>query len=125
MQKLTARHRILGAFWMFAGSNHFLVPRFYEAIMPKYLPAHRELVQWSGVAEWVGGALVLVPGAQRAARWWLLAVLLAVFPANIYVATNPDDIEGLDLDKIPRWALWARLPVQAVFAAWVWWATAE
>jgi uncharacterized membrane protein len=123
MERITTRQRILGIFWLFAGSNHFAMMRFYEAIMPAYLPAHRELVVISGVAEWLGGAMVLTPGLKRPARWWLLATLLAIFPANIWVATNPKDIKGLDLDRIPRWTLWARLPFQAVFAAWVWWAT--
>lgn len=115
--------RLLGAFWMFAGSMHFIQPRFYEAIMPKYLPAHHELVLISGVAEWAGGAMALTPSLKRPARWWILAVLLAVFPANIYVCTNPEDIKGLDLSKVPMWALWARLPFQAVFAWWAWKAT--
>ncbi len=114
---------LLGIFWMFAGSMHFIQPKFYEAIMPPYLPAHHELVLASGVAEWVGGAMALTPGLKRPARWWILALLIAVFPANIYAATNPQDIQGLDLDKIPAWAMWARLPFQAVFALWAWKAT--
>ncbi|MEA2348126.1 MAG: hypothetical protein QOG62_1913 [Thermoleophilaceae bacterium] len=123
VERLPWSRRLLGAFWMFAGSMHFIAPSFYEAIMPSYLPAHRELVQLSGVAEWIGGAMALSPGLKRPARWWILGVLLAVFPANIYVCTNPQDIKGLDLDKIPMWALWSRLPFQGVFALWAWKAT--
>ncbi len=83
--------------------------------MPPYIPEHREVVLASGAAEVAGGVAVLVPGLERPARWWLLAVLVAVFPANIHMAVNPDQIEGLP--AIPRWLLWARLPLQAAFAA--------
>ena len=103
---------------MFAGSMHFVIPRRYEAIMPPYVPAHREMVQASGVAEWLGGAAVLVPELRPAARWWLIALLVAVFPANVYMATDPDRIEGLE--RVPRWLLWARLPLQGLLIAWVW-----
>ena len=100
---------------MFTGTLHFLKPRMYEAIMPPYLPAPRQLVLASGAAEVAGGVGVLVPGLERAARWWLLATLVAVFPANVHMAVNPGQIEGLP--AIPRWLLWARLPIQGAFAA--------
>ena len=88
--------------------------------MPPYVPRHRESVLVSGVAELAGGVGVLVPQARPAARWWLLAVLVAVFPANVHMALNPDDYRG-----IPGWALWLRLPFQGVFAWLVWRATAD
>ena len=110
----------LAAFFVFAGSLHFLRPRFYEAIMPPYIPRHKEAVAVSGVAEIAGGAAVLSKRTRPAARWWLSALLVAVFPANIHVALHPEQIKGLDLDRIPRWALWARLPLQVVALAWVW-----
>lgn len=113
--------RLLAAFWIFAGTMHFVVPRRYESIMPPYIPRHKEMVQLSGVAEIAGGVMVLIPGMKRIARWWILGVLLAVYPANIYMATNPDDIEGIE--NVPRWLLWARLPVQFLFAAHAWRAT--
>ena len=65
-------------------------------------------------AEAVGGAGLLVPRTQRAAGWWLLATLAAVFPANVHMAVHPERYA-----KIPRWALLARLPFQLVFGAWV------
>ena len=104
-----------GVIWVLAGTMHFLVPKRYEAIMPPYIPAHREMVQASGVAEVTGGLLLLTPGLARPARWWLLALLVAIFPANVHMALHPEDIKGLP--RIPRWLLWARLPFQAVFAA--------
>lgn len=112
-----------GAMWVLAGCLHFLAPKRYEAIMPPYIPAHREMVLASGAAEVAGGLALLTPGLERPARWWLVALLAAVFPANVYMATNPDDIEGLP--DLPRWTLWARLPLQPVFAAVVFRATEE
>ncbi len=74
--------------------------------MPGYLPAHRELVYASGVAEIVGGAGVLHPKTRRAAGWWLIATLLAVFPANVEMAVHAERFK-----QFPRAALWARLPL--------------
>ena len=104
-----------GSLFVFAGTLHFLRPKTYKAIMPPYIPAHREMVLVSGVAELAGGLVMLVPGLEKPARWWMLATLVAIFPANIHMAVHPDEIKGLP--PIPRWMLWARLPFQAVFAA--------
>jgi uncharacterized membrane protein len=111
--------RALAAFWIFAGAMHFVVPRRYEGIMPRYLPYHREAVAVSGVAEIAGGVAVLSERTRHPfARWWLLGVLAAVFPANIWMATNTDEVRGAD--QIPKFLLWLRLPIQALFALWVW-----
>jgi uncharacterized membrane protein len=106
--------RLCGPFFVLAGAMHFLRPRFYLAIMPPWLPRHRELVYASGVAEIAGGA-GLMTAARRPAGWWLIATLLAVFPANVHMALHPGDY------RVPggRTALYARLPFQAVFVAWV------
>ncbi len=117
---MTTSQRLLAVFWIGAGLNHFVNPKFYEAIMPPYLPAHRELVLWSGVAEVVGGAAVVWPKTRtRFARCWILGILAAVFPANLYMAQHPEKFS-----KVPAAALYARLPVQLLFALWVWRATA-
>lgn len=118
---MSISQRLLAAFWIAAGINHFVNPRTYQAIMPDYIPAHREMVIWSGVAELVGGVAVLGRRTRRPfARWWLLGVLAAVFPANIHMALNPERYR-----KIPEPALWARLPLQFLAAWWVWRATAS
>ncbi len=72
-------------------------------MVPEPVPA-REAVAVSGVAEILGGLAVLHPASRRLGRWWLLALLLAVFPANVHMAVNPEQIRGLDLNKVPRWA---------------------
>jgi uncharacterized membrane protein len=117
--------KALAGFFSFAGAMHFVIPRSYEAIMPPSLPKHREAVVVSGIAEIVGGAAVLARPTRRFARWWLLALLLAVFPANVHMAINPEQVRGLDLERIPRWALWARLPLQPLAMLWVWRATRD
>ena len=107
--------RILGAFFLVAGALHFIKPRPYEAIMPEALPAHRELVYLSGLAELAGGAGVLVHRTRRPAGWWLIATMLAVFPANVNMAVNAERFRG-----IPEPLLWARLPLQGAIVYWIW-----
>jgi len=114
---------LLAGLFTLTGVLHFLAPRRYEAIMPPYIPRHREAVLLSGGAE-IAGALAVVPEATRPfARWWLLGLLVAVFPANLHMALRPDDVRGLA--GVPRWLLWARLPMQPLIGLWVWRATSE
>lgn len=115
--------RLLAGFFVLAGTMHFVRPRYYRAIMPPYVPRHREAVIVSGVAEIVGGAAVVSPRTRRLAGWWLIGLLAAVFPANLHMAVNPEQVRGLDLDRMPRWALWARLPLQPLMMLWAWRAT--
>lgn len=110
----------LAAFFTFTGTMHFVKPRAFEAIVPPAVPRKREAVAVSGAAEIAGAAALLHPATRRFGRWWLLSLLLAVFPANVHMAVNPEQIKGLDLTGIPRWALWARLPLQPLAMLWVW-----
>jgi uncharacterized membrane protein len=104
------------AFWVLAGTMHFVIPRQYEAIVPPSISRwKKELVVASGVAEMAGGLAILPESTRRGARWWLLATLVAVYPANIHMAIN-----SKDFPKIPAAALWARLPVQGLFALLTW-----
>jgi uncharacterized membrane protein len=106
--------RLCGPAFVAAGANHFVNPKFYVAMMPDYLPAHQELVDASGVAEIAGGLALMHPATRRLGGWWLIATLLAVFPANLHMALHPDRFR-----KVPPAALYARLPVQLLFIAWV------
>ena len=101
-----------------AGVNHFVHPDGYVAIMPPYLPAHPELVYLSGVLEMLSGLGVLFSSTRKPAGWGMIALLLAIFPANVHMALHPEQFPD-----IPGWVLYARLPFQLVFIAWVWWAT--
>jgi uncharacterized membrane protein len=112
--------RTLGPFFIGAGLLHFARTKEYEAIMPDYLPARRELVLVSGAAEMIGGLAAIVSSGRWISRWWLTATLLAVFPANVHMALHPERYP-----RIPRWALYARLPLQGAFILWVWRGTAR
>ena len=122
---MTRSQKALAGFFSFAGGMHFVIPRSYEAIMPPSFPRHREAVIVSGLAEIAGGVAVVPRRSRRLARWWLLGLLVAVFPANVHMALNPEQVRGLDLDRVPRWALWARLPLQPLAMIWVWRATRD
>jgi uncharacterized membrane protein len=103
-------------FWVVAGIMHFVIPRQYESIVPPRIASWRkQCVVVSGVAEIAGGIGVLPDGTRRLARWWLLGVLAAVYPANIHMAVNSKNFE-----RIPAPLLWARLPVQFLFALLTW-----
>ena len=105
---------LLAMFFVVAGTNHFLNPRAYLAMIPPYLPVPGAMNLISGAAEILGGFAVLVPRLRRAAGWGLIALLIAVFPANIHVA-----LHSWDGVTIPAWVLWARLPLQIALVAWV------
>ena len=110
---------LCGPFFVFAGVMHFIKPRFYLNMMPEWLPAHEAMNYASGVAEVVGGAALMCPSpaVKRAGGWFTLATLLAVYPANVHMALNADEFPAVPGGQA---ALFARLPFQAVFAAWVW-----
>lgn len=99
---------ITGVAFIAAGTMHFVHTKAYVRIVPDYLPSAHALVAISGVAEIAGGLGVLVPMLRRPAGMGLLALLVAVFPANIFMATD------LPTRGIPPWALWLRLPLQGV-----------
>jgi len=108
---------LFGPVFVLAGVNHFVSPRFYLRIMPPWLPAHEAMNAASGAAEILGGAALMSssPRLRRFGGWFSIATLLAVFPANVHMAQHPEDYP-----EIPggAQALYARLPLQAVFIAW-------
>jgi uncharacterized membrane protein len=111
--------RLLGAFFIASGVNHFVIPRAYQQIVPPRLHHDaKRLVDVSGVAEVVGGVGVLLPWTCRSAGLGLIALLVAVFPANLYMARAPERFH-----RIPRWALYGRLPLQPLMMWWAWRAT--
>jgi uncharacterized membrane protein len=112
--------RVLAAiFFVVAGTFHFLKPEMYLQIMPPYFLAPQLLVAISGMAEIAGGFGLLLRRWRRAAGWGLIALLVAVFPANIYMMQHPGQFH------FAPWILWARLPLQAVFIVWVWFAAIQ
>ena len=111
---------ILALFMVFVGLMHFVRPAPFVAIVPAYLPAPLLLVQISGVAEILGGLGLILPQTRRLTAWCLIALFVAVFPANLNMALNH---LPLGTTPVPTWALWARLPLQLVLIAWAYWFT--
>jgi uncharacterized membrane protein len=116
----------MGLVYVLAGVLHFVAPETYERVVPPQFPRPRTLVYLSGIAEIVLGIGVLFERTRRPSAWGLVALLVAVFPANVYMATG-DEFDPWDLPAQLRdphdTALWARLALQAVLVAWAWWYT--
>ena len=114
---------VMGPLYVVAGVLHFVVPELYVQIIPPILPAPLALVYLSGVAEIACGVGVLIPRTRRYAAWATIALLVAIFPANIYMATSMvvvDGIGGSDPSPLIRWG---RLPLQGVLILWAYWYT--
>lgn len=108
---------ILAILFILAGGLHFRIPLLYLKIMPPYLPAPLLLIYISGAAEILGGIGLLIPVTRHAAAWGLVALLIAVMPANIYMATSHIPFPGV---MGQSWAQWARLPLQLPLIYWAW-----
>ena len=106
---------LLAVLFVVAGALHFVFMPAYLRIMPPFLPAPRLLVEASGVFEILGGVGLLVPSSRRTAAWGLVALLVAVVPANLQMA-----IDHARWAAIPEWALWARVPMQGLLIWWAW-----
>ena len=114
---------LMAAFYVFGGFNHLMNPGFYLTIMPPDLPNPEWLNVLSGLAEIVLGVYILEPRTRVYAAWGIIALLIAVFPANVYVALEnvglPDATPGTGNPVVN----WLRLPFQALFIVWAWWYT--
>ena len=118
MSHIKAISKYLLAIFMFAaGFMHFLNPEFFLTIMPPYLPLHQELVLLSGIFEVLLGVLLLVPQTSRLAAWGIIALLIAVFPANVYLYQHQDIMPTSPVIHL------LRLPLQGVFILWAYWHT--
>lgn len=109
---------IMGIGLVFAGINHFIDPNFYMKIMPPYLPWHLFLIYLSGIIEVGLGILLLIPKFQNLAAWGIIALFIAVFPANIYMAMNTENF--FDINPL---LIYLRLPIQFILIAWAFWFT--
>ncbi len=108
---------LLAALFVGAGAMHFIIPGAYVRIVPPFFPAPGVVVAASGVAEILGGIGVLIPVTRRAAAWGLVALLVCVFPANIYVAAAHIPFMGIAGQS---WLQWLRLPLQVPLIFWAW-----
>ena len=100
-------------FYAGAGINHFIRPAFYLQLMPPWLPMHKELVFTSGVSEILCALLLLFPATRRAGAWAVIALLVAVFPANIQML-----IDYMGAGNPNTWIAIVRLPIQLLL---IWW----
>lgn len=110
---MTIGRAALAVLFVGAGILHFVVTPAYVKTVPPYLPDPLLLVQISGVAEVLGGVGLLVPSTRRFAAWGIIALLVAVWPANIHMAMH-------HAASIPGWALWLRVPLQLPLIWWAW-----
>ena len=108
----------LGLAFMWVGIQHFVDPGPFVGIVPPYLPWALELVYLSGVFEILGGLGLLIPTVRKRAAWGLVALLVAVYPANIHMLVN--EVYFGDMPHEP-WLLWARMPFQFLFGLGVVW----
>lgn len=111
---------LLTTFMVGSGVSHFRATEAYVAIVPSVLPSPAGLVFLSGVAEVLGGLGLIPTRTRRLAAWGITALLIAVFPANVNMAV---DRLPLGRRRLPGWALFARLPLQALLIAWAVWYT--
>ena len=113
---------LASVFYIGAGMMHFIRPEFYLKLMPPFIPWHAAMVQLSGLCEILGGLGLLHPKTRRMAGWGLVALLVAVFPANLYMATNPVEAGAAAMSPLIRWG---RLPLQALLIWWIDWCSIE
>jgi uncharacterized membrane protein len=112
---------VLAVFVIVTGVLHFARPEPFVAIVPDYLPYPLALVYVSGFFEILGGVGLFIPHLRRAAAWGLIALFIAVFPANIHMAIHKLPFMG----EVHPIANWVRLPFQFVLIAWAFWLTKE
>ena len=103
----------ISVFFIYFGIDHFINPEFYLSIMPPIFPLHLEAVYLSGLFEILGGVGVLIARTRSIAGWGLLVLLIAVYPANIYMALTPEAFPD-----IPLFVLYFRLALQFLFFYW-------
>ena len=108
----------IAVFFVGVGVHHFIDPAPYLAIVPPYLPEPLLLVHVSGLFEVLGGVGLCLPTTRRAAAWGLIALLAAVYPANIHMLVNEVYLPDMPKEK---WLLWVRMPLQFALAAAVVW----
>jgi uncharacterized membrane protein len=111
---------VTAVFYIAAESLHFIKPAPYLRIIPAYIPRHAAMVRISGAFEILGGLGLLVPATRRAAAWGLVMLLIAVFPANLYMSVHPVEAGAAGIAPVLRWG---RLPLQALLVWWLVWGT--
>ena len=110
---------LMSIFYIWAGTQHFIDPDWFVQIMPPYLPFHYEAIYLSGFFEILFGLMLLMPMTRYLAAWGLIFLLIAVYPANIYLAFNVAPQKALGISAFA--ASWIRLPIQFIFLGLAYW----
>ncbi len=103
---------VMASLYVVAGLFHFVKPQMYEGIIPPYLPNPRALVLLSGFFEVAFGVGLLFEETREFAAWGIILMLLAFLPAHVYM------LQSEKFRKVPRWALWVRIPLQFLLMYW-------
>ena len=116
---------VIGVSYAAAGVMHFVAPKAYTRVVPPQFPRPIALVYLSGIAEIVLGIGVLIRRTRQQSGGGIIALLIAVFPANVHMATSDVATDAAPdwADGITRAAMWVRLPLQGVLILWAWWYT--
>ena len=114
---------VMSFFYVWAGIQHFIDPAWFVQIMPPYLPFHYEAVYLSGFFEILFGLMLLAPRTRYLGAWGLILLLIAVYPANIYLAFNQAPQQALGISAFA--ASWIRLPIQFIFIGFAYWHSRE
>jgi uncharacterized membrane protein len=109
----------MSCFYIYVGIKHFIDPHWFINIVPPYLPWHLELVYLSGLFEIILGLLLLIPKTRKLAAYGLIVLLIAVYPANIYLAFNELPQKMIGISSFA--ASWIRLPIQFIFIGLAYW----
>jgi len=104
---------LMAVIYILAGINHFRNPKLYERIMPPYIPAHKNMVVFSGLAEMILGMMLLIPENQHIAAWGIILMLIVFFTVHIHMLQD----ERASM-KLPRWVLILRIPLQFGLIFW-------
>ncbi len=106
---------VMAAMYVLAGLMHFIKPKLYIRVMPKYLPNHKALVFWSGVAQIVLGIGLCIPVLKAISIYGIIAMLIIFLMVHFYMLSNKKAVTG-----IPNWFLLLRLPLQFGLMYWAW-----
>lgn len=105
----------MATIYIFAGIMHFVRPKMYLRIMPRYLPNHRALVFWSGIAEIILGVSLCIPALKTIAIYGIIAMLVVFLTVHFYMLSSEKASAG-----IPKWILILRIPLQFGLMYWAW-----
>ncbi len=104
-------------FFLIAGILHFVIPEFYQAMIPPFIPFKDFFIVVTGIAEMAGAIGIQIPKLRKLSGILMMVLLISIFPANIYVAAVQPALPNLEYSGS---SMWWRLLLQPVFIGWIW-----